>query len=72
MHQKSCISVFPGAGHMYIGLQKRGLQLMLLFLGFIYILDDAPVPQTKSGPEECLQLVYDVHAAPHQTCNTAK
>ncbi|MFW9334486.1 multi-tm2 domain protein [Paenibacillus polymyxa] len=33
------LSVFPGAGHMYIGLQKRGLQLMLLFLGFIYILD---------------------------------
>ncbi|KJD43218.1 hypothetical protein [Paenibacillus terrae] len=33
------LSVFPGAGHMYIGLQKRGLQLMLLFLGGIYMLD---------------------------------
>lgn len=33
------LSVFPGAGHMYIGLQKRGLQLMLLFLGGIYVLD---------------------------------
>ncbi|EHS56520.1 hypothetical protein [Paenibacillus sp. Aloe-11] len=35
----SILSVFPGAGHMYIGLQKRGLQLMLLFLGGIYVLD---------------------------------
>jgi hypothetical protein len=33
------LSAFPGAGHMYLGLQKRGLQLMVLFLGSIYILD---------------------------------
>ncbi|MGF7049890.1 hypothetical protein J2T13_004413 [Paenibacillus sp. DS2015] len=33
------LSAFPGAGHMYMGLQKRGLQLMILFLGSIYILD---------------------------------
>lgn len=33
------LSAFPGAGHMYVGLQKRGLQLMILFLGSIYILD---------------------------------
>ncbi|MGO4527693.1 multi-tm2 domain protein [Paenibacillus sp. 2TAF8] len=33
------LSAFPGAGHMYLGLQKRGLQLMFLFLGSIYILD---------------------------------
>ncbi|MFC3745897.1 hypothetical protein [Paenibacillus sp. GCM10012306] len=30
---------FPGAGQMYLGLQKRGLQLMLLFLGSIYVVD---------------------------------
>lgn len=33
------LSAFPGAGHMYLGLQKRGLQMMLLFLGSIYVLD---------------------------------
>ncbi len=33
------LSVFPGAGHMYLGLQRRGLQLMAAFLFSIYILD---------------------------------
>ncbi|MFZ3589432.1 hypothetical protein ACOI1C_09155 [Bacillus sp. DJP31] len=33
------LSIFPGAGHMYLGLQKRGLQLMAAFLFGIYILD---------------------------------
>lgn len=33
------LSVLPGAGHMYLGLQKRGLHLMVLFLGGIYVLD---------------------------------
>ncbi|MEX2414580.1 MAG: hypothetical protein WD424_00435 [Paenibacillaceae bacterium] len=33
------LSIFPGAGHMYLGLQKRGLQLMIAFLFSIYVLD---------------------------------
>lgn len=33
------LSMFPGAGHMYLGLQRRGLQLMAAFLFSIYILD---------------------------------
>lgn len=33
------LSVLPGAGHMYLGLQKRGLQLMVAFLGAIYVFD---------------------------------
>lgn len=33
------LAVFPGAGHMYLGLQRRGLQLMATFLFSIYILD---------------------------------
>lgn len=33
------LAIFPGAGHMYLGLQKRGLQLMAAFLFSIYILD---------------------------------
>lgn len=33
------LSMFPGAGHMYLGLQKRGFQLMAAFLLSIYILD---------------------------------
>ncbi|WP_270166235.1 hypothetical protein [Paenibacillus sp. SYP-B4298] len=33
------LSIFPGAGHMYLGLQHRGLQLMAGFLFSIYILD---------------------------------
>lgn len=33
------LSIFPGAGHMYLGLQKRGLQFMAGFLLAIYILD---------------------------------
>ncbi|OXM83335.1 hypothetical protein CF651_26810 [Paenibacillus rigui] len=33
------LSIVPGAGHMYIGLQKRGLQLMVAFFLCIYIMD---------------------------------
>lgn len=34
------LSIFPGAGHLYLGLQKRGLQLMGGFLITIYIMDN--------------------------------
>ncbi|WP_168123068.1 hypothetical protein [Paenibacillus sp. HB172176] len=34
------LAVFPGAGHLYLGLQKRGLQLMGAFLLAIYIMDN--------------------------------
>jgi len=33
------LSIFPGAGHLYLGLQKRGIQLMAAFLFSVYILD---------------------------------
>jgi UDP-N-acetylmuramyl pentapeptide phosphotransferase/UDP-N-acetylglucosamine-1-phosphate transferase len=33
------LSIIPGAGHMYLGLQKRGLQLMAAFLFCVYIMD---------------------------------
>ncbi|MFA9559716.1 hypothetical protein ACERII_20610 [Evansella sp. AB-rgal1] len=33
------LSIFPGAGHLYLGLQKRGIQLMAAFLLSMYILD---------------------------------
>lgn len=33
------LAMFPGAGHLYLGLQRRGLQLMAAFLFSIYILD---------------------------------
>jgi hypothetical protein len=33
------LAVFPGAGHMYLGQQRRGLQLMAAFLGSLYLLD---------------------------------
>ena len=33
------LSAFPGAGQMYLGLQKRGLQMMVVFLGSIYVMD---------------------------------
>lgn len=33
------LSIFPGAGHLYLGLQQRGIQLMAAFLFSIYILD---------------------------------
>lgn len=33
------LGIFPGAGHMYMGLQRRGLQLMVAFLLSIYVLD---------------------------------
>ncbi len=33
------LSIVPGVGHLYLGLQKRGLQLMVAFLFSIYILD---------------------------------
>lgn len=33
------LAIFPGAGHLYLGLQKRGLQLMAGFLLTIYIMD---------------------------------
>ncbi|WP_049867724.1 hypothetical protein [Paenibacillus sp. D9] len=33
------LSFLPGAGHLYLGLQKRGLQLLLGFLLLIYLMD---------------------------------
>jgi len=33
------LSIVPGAGHMYLGLQKRGLQLMVAFFLCIYVMD---------------------------------
>ncbi|MFD1708204.1 hypothetical protein ACFSCZ_15915 [Siminovitchia sediminis] len=33
------LSIVPGAGHLYLGLQRRGIQLMAGFLLSIYILD---------------------------------
>ncbi|MGE6753998.1 hypothetical protein ACQKFO_11145 [Rossellomorea sp. NPDC071047] len=33
------LSMFPGAGHLYLGYQRRGIQLMAVFLFSIYILD---------------------------------
>ncbi len=33
------LSIFPGAGHLYLGIQRRGIQLMAAFLFSIYILD---------------------------------
>lgn len=33
------LSMFPGAGHLYLGYQRRGVQLMVAFLFSIYILD---------------------------------
>ncbi|MCL6571311.1 MAG: hypothetical protein K6T88_06435 [Bacillus sp. (in: Bacteria)] len=33
------LSIFPGAGHLYLGLQRRGIQLMAAFLFSFYILD---------------------------------
>lgn len=33
------LSLVPGAGHMYLGLQKRGLQLMAGFLIALYLLN---------------------------------
>ncbi|WP_078551390.1 hypothetical protein [Bacillus alkalicellulosilyticus] len=33
------LAVIPGLGHMYLGLQRRGLQLMAAFLFAIYIID---------------------------------
>ncbi|QJC52635.1 hypothetical protein HGI30_14380 [Paenibacillus albicereus] len=35
----AALSFLPGAGHLYLGLQKRGLQLMGLFLVSIYLMD---------------------------------
>lgn len=37
------LSLVPGAGHMYLGLQKRGLQLMAGFLIAIYLLNTLQV-----------------------------
>nr|WP_214626680.1 hypothetical protein [Paenibacillus agaridevorans] len=34
------LSIFPGAGHLYLGLQKRGLQYMGGFLMAIYVMDN--------------------------------
>ncbi|PLR75666.1 hypothetical protein CU633_19745 [Bacillus sp. V3-13] len=33
------LSIFPGAGHLYLGYQRRGIQLMAAFLFSMYILD---------------------------------
>lgn len=33
------LSVVPGAGHMYLGFQKQGFQLMLMFFTCIFLVD---------------------------------
>ena len=33
------LAIVPGAAHMYLGLMKRGAQLMILFFGSLYVLD---------------------------------
>jgi len=33
------LSIFPGAGHLYIGMQMRGIQLMIAFILSLYMLD---------------------------------
>ncbi|MCR8645144.1 hypothetical protein NV379_21030 [Paenibacillus sp. N1-5-1-14] len=33
------LSIFPGAGHLYLGAQKRGIQLMIVFLVSLYLMD---------------------------------
>lgn len=33
------LSIVPGAGHMYLGLMKKGLQFMFIFFGSIIITD---------------------------------
>ncbi|OXM15536.1 hypothetical protein [Paenibacillus herberti] len=35
----AALSFLPGAGHLYLGMQKRGLQLMGIFLLSIYLMD---------------------------------
>ncbi|MCM3746452.1 hypothetical protein M3223_03705 [Paenibacillus pasadenensis] len=35
----AALSFLPGAGHMYLGMQKRGLQLMAVFFVSIYLMD---------------------------------
>ncbi|WP_125153558.1 hypothetical protein [Clostridium rectalis] len=37
-------SLMPGAGHMYLGLQKKGLQIMLSFVFLITICDWVHIP----------------------------
>lgn len=33
------LSIVPGAGHMYLGLMKKGLQFMFIFFGAIIVTD---------------------------------
>lgn len=33
------LSIFPGAGHLYVGMQIRGIQLMIAFILSLYMLD---------------------------------
>ena len=34
-----CLSIIPGAGHMYLGLQRQGVQLMTMFFLGIFLTD---------------------------------
>ena len=35
----SLLSMIPGAGHMYLGLMKKGLQFMFIFFGSVIVTD---------------------------------
>ncbi|GAA0727275.1 hypothetical protein GCM10008905_24690 [Clostridium malenominatum] len=37
-------SLIPGAGHLYLGLQKKGLQIMIAFFGLIALVDWIHLP----------------------------
>lgn len=37
-------SLIPGAGHLYLGLQKKGLQIMVAFFGLVALTDWISLP----------------------------
>jgi len=51
-------SLVPGAGHMYMGVMNRGLQLMLLFFGTLFIGNLVGHPLTDFWPTVVAPVVW--------------
>lgn len=58
-------SLLPGAGHMYLGLMRRGLEIMVAFFGSIFLVADALQLAEIGVPLSLIIYFYSLFDAYH-------
>lgn len=64
-------SLFPGAGHMYLGLMRRGLEIMVAFFASIFLIADALQLAEIGVPLSIIIFFYSLFDAYH-LCKSIK